>query len=66
MCYLVPHDRLQLDYKYDEGSIGDSSIPVNTITKTLKALGATINFIDIWLKSFLKSFRLDVMHISML
>ena len=44
MCYLVAHDRLQLDYKDDEISIGDRAIPVDTTIKTLEALGAIINF----------------------
>ena len=62
MCYLVPHYRLQIDYKDDENSIGDSSIPDDATTKALEALGATINFIDIWLKLFLENFnaRCDV------
>ena len=50
MCSLVSHDRLQLDYKDDESSIGDMEIPDDATIKTLEALGATINFIDIWLK----------------
>ena len=50
MCSLVAHDRLQLDYKYDKISIGHRSINDNESTKTLEALGTTINFIDIWLK----------------
>ena len=50
MCSLVPHDKLQLDCKDDEISIGDRSIPDNATTKALEALGATTNFIDIWLK----------------
>ena len=50
MCYLVSHDRLQLDYKDDESSIGDRAIPNDATIKTLEALGATFNFIDIWLK----------------
>ena len=52
MCSLVVHYRLQLDYKYDEISIGDRAIPDNATTKTLEALGATINFIDICIKLF--------------
>ena len=52
MCSLVFHDILQLDYKDDESSIGDRSIPDNATPKVLEALGATINFIDIWLKFF--------------
>ena len=57
MCYLVAHYRLQLYYKYDESSIVDRSIPDNVTTKALEALGATINFIDIWLKLFLRKFN---------
>ena len=52
MCCLVAHDRLQIYYKYDEIGIGKRAIPDNATTKTLEALGATINFIDIWLKLF--------------
>ena len=50
ICSLVDRDRLQLDYKNDEISIGDRAIPDNATMKTLEELGATINFIDIWLK----------------
>ena len=50
MCYLVPRDRLQLDYKDDESSIGDREIPNDATIKSLEALGKTFNFIDIWLK----------------
>ena len=48
-CYLVAHDKLQLDYIDDEISIRDRSIPDNAKTKALEALCATINFIVIWL-----------------
>ena len=57
MCYLVAHDRLELDYKDDEISIGDREIPDNATTKTLESLGATINFIDIWLKLLRANFN---------
>ena len=50
MCSLVAHDRLQLDYKDDEISIVDRAIPNDATIKTLEALGATFNFIGIWLK----------------
>ena len=50
MCCIVANDRLQLDYKDDEISIGDSAIPNDATIKTLEELGATINFIYIWLK----------------
>ena len=47
MCYLFSRDKLRLDYKYDESSIGDRSIPYNATTKSLEVLCAIINFIDI-------------------
>ena len=50
MCYLVAHDRLQLDYEDDVSSIEDKSIPNYATIKTLEYLGATFNFIYIWLK----------------
>ena len=50
MCSLVSHNRLAPDYKDDESSIGDREIPNNATVKELKSLGATFNFIDIWLK----------------
>ena len=48
---------MQLDYKDDEISIGDREITDNATTKTLEALGATINFTDIWLKFFRETFN---------
>ena len=48
------------DYKDDESSIGDRSIPDDATPKPLEALGSTINFIDIWLQLFLKIMTLDV------
>ena len=33
MCYLVAHDRLQLDYKYYESIIGDREIPNDATIK---------------------------------
>ena len=50
MCFLVAYDRLQLDYKDDEISIGDRSILNDAIIKTLEELCANVNFIDIWIK----------------
>ena len=48
----VAQDKIQPAYEYDESSIGDRTIPKNATTKSLKALGDTLNFIDIWLKLF--------------
>ena len=50
MCSLVAHDNMQPDYKDDEIIIGDREIPKYAKIKTLEALGANINFIDIWHK----------------
>ena len=35
MCYFVAHDGFKIDGKYDEISIGDSSIPDNATSKAL-------------------------------
>ena len=56
MCYLVSHDKIQPAYEDDESSIGDRSIPKNSTTKSLKALGDTLNFIDIWQKLFVENY----------
>ena len=50
MCSLVAHDRLQENKTDDESSIGDRVIPNDATVKELKSLGATFNFIDIWLQ----------------
>ena len=47
---------MQPDYEDDEISLGDRSIPKDATPKALTALGATINFIDIWLKLFLENY----------
>ena len=56
MSYLVAHDKIKPAYRYDESSIEDRSIPKDSTTKELKALGATLNFIDIWLNLFLDNY----------
>ena len=66
MCSLVAHDRLQTYYKDNEISIGDRAIPNDATVKELKSLGATFNFIDIWLKCFVKIIVLEVIHIALL
>ena len=53
MCYLVVHDKMQPNYEDDKIVLGDRSIPKYATTKALKELGATLNFIDVWLKLFL-------------
>ena len=47
MCFLV--------YEDGESSIVDWSIPKNAKTKALKALGSTLNFINVWLKLFVEN-----------
>ena len=50
MCSLVARDRLEPDYKDYESSIDDREIPNDATIKSLESLGATFNFIEIWLK----------------
>ena len=57
MCSLVVHDKMQPNHEDDESSLGDRTIPKDATTTALKALGATINFIDIWLKLFLDHYN---------
>ena len=52
MCYLVAHDRMQDNKQDDETSIGYRLIPNDATVKSFKLLGATFNFIDIWLHNF--------------
>ena len=56
MCYLVAHDKIQSAYEDEENSIGGRSIPKNATTEALKSLGATLNFIDVWIKLFLENY----------
>ena len=57
VCSLVAHDKIQPSYEDDESSTGDRSITKNATTEALKALGATLNFIDIWLKLFEENYE---------
>ena len=52
MCSLVAHDKIQPAYEDDEIIIGGRLIPKNSTVEALEALGANLNFIDIWLKLF--------------
>ena len=52
MCSLVAHDRLQDNEQDDESSLGDRVISKDATVKALNSLGATFNFIDIWLHNF--------------
>ena len=56
MCSLVAHDKMKPDYKDYESNIGDRPIPDDATPKSLEALGATINFIDIWHIYFLENY----------
>ena len=57
MCSLVSHDKMQPDNEDDEISLVDRSTSQDATPKALEALGATINFIDIWLKLFLENYN---------
>ena len=50
MCSLVAHDKKQPYPEDEESSIVDSLIHKHVTTESLEALGATLNFINIWLK----------------
>ena len=52
MCSLVAHDKKQPAQEDEEISIGDRLIPKNATTEALESLGATLNFIYVWLKPF--------------
>ena len=52
MCSLVAHDRLQDNEQDYESSLGDRVIPKDATVNALNSLGATFNFIDIWLHNF--------------
>ena len=56
MRYLVSHDRIQDNKQDDESSIGDRVIPNDATVKAIKSLGATFNFIDIWLRNFRENY----------
>ena len=56
MCSLVDHDRLQENEQDDKISLGDRVIPKDATVKALLSLGATFNFIDIWLHNFRQNY----------
>ena len=41
-------------YQDDDIILGDKVIPKDATLKALQSLGATFNFIDIWLHTFIK------------
>ena len=52
MCSLLSHDKIKPAYEDDDSSIGYRLIPKHSTTEALELLGATLNFIYIWLKLF--------------
>ena len=56
MCSLVAHDSIQDNEQDDESSPGDIEIPIDATVKALNSLGATFNFIDIWLHNFCRNY----------
>ena len=67
MCSLVAHDRLQENKTDNERSNGNIVIPNDATVKALKSLGATFNFIDIWLHNFCHNYfsRSDSYRVAM-
>ena len=56
--FLICTWQKQPDYEDEEISIGDRLIPKNATTETLKALGDTINFIEILLKRLEENYEI--------
>ena len=52
MCYITAHDKLQPTYVDYARSVGGIAIPNNSTTVALESLGATLHFIDFWIKLF--------------
>ena len=52
ICSIISHAKEQPFYEDEERSIGDRPIPKNETTEALESLGATLNFIDFWIKLF--------------
>ena len=57
MCSLISHYKKQPAYEDEEISLGDRLIPKHATTESLEALGATLNFIEIWLKLLAKNYE---------
>ena len=57
MCYMTAHYRQQSKYVDNSISSGGIAIPKNATTASLKSLGATLNFIDCWLKHFQQTYQ---------
>ena len=57
MCYITAHDRQQPIYVDDISSAGGKTIPKNATTVAIKSLGATLNFIDCWLRHFQHNYQ---------
>ena len=57
MCYINVHNKVQPTYFDDASSGGGREIPKNATTVELESLGATLNFIDCWLKLFHNNYK---------
>ena len=57
MCYITAHYKEQPTYVDDASSGGGREIPKNATTVELESLGATLNFIDCWLKLFHNNYK---------
>ena len=58
MYSITAHDKQQPTYVDDASSGSGRVIPKNAITSELQALGATLKFIDCWLKHFQHNYQL--------
>ena len=64
MCYITAHERQKSTYVDDAISSRRRVIPNNTTTEALKPIGATLNFIDLWIKQFQHNYQeiLEMYH----
>ena len=52
MCSITANDKVQPTYFDDASSVVSRAISKNATTSALESLGATLNFINCWLKLF--------------
>ena len=68
MCSITAHYKQQPTYVENASSGGGRAIPKNATLAELQSLGATLNFIDFWLKNFQHNYqvRLMIYHEAMI
>ena len=52
MCSIYAHEKEHQSASYDVSSSGGYPLPTTSTTEVLDSLGATIDFINCWIKAF--------------